>query len=155
MAEKVSRIVRSGGMLMVVDDNLSGGEAFETPEALVAAFSSAAMRGAGLSLTLLDAGGSGGGGGGDDPDGVPVPGRHVRSGSIANNNGGALDARGVVATSGRAQNGTGKTVKEEDSHGVEVQRGGVGVGGGGPAGTMGVEGTVVWWALFVCSKAPG
>lgn len=146
---------------MVVDDDHSGGEVFETPEALVEAFSSAAMRAAGLSLTLLGAGsegggssGSGGGGGSGGSDGVQVPGRRVRR--RGSNDSGGGGGGSMVTT---AEN----TVSVEYSEGVGVQRGGVGVGGGGggggaaaaAAGVTEVEETVVRWALFVCSKAPG
>lgn len=124
-------------MLMAVYE--SANDIFETPEKMTDSFSSAAARAAGISLTLIDAATAAGG--------------EVYSATSTNGDAVGQGDPGVsrslpLPMSTRRASG-GRTVEEDGG----LHPNDVGVDAAGDRGHA-VENSPLWWALFVCSKAP-
>ena len=130
-------------MLMAVYDSTN--DIFETPEKMAETFSSAAARTAGISLTLIDAAATAAAGDGNSATGS--------SGNAAGERDAGVSRSVPLPMSKRHVSG-GRTAEE----GALLEDGGlhpndVGVDDAGNRGYA-VEDSPLWWALFVCSKAP-
>lgn len=122
---------------------------FETPEKMVEAFSSAAARAAGISLTIIDTSAAAAAATGYDSSATGS------SGDAADYEGDSGVSRSVSLLPMRKRRVSGGQTAEEDGllEGGGVHSSDVGVDAAGNRAQV-VEDSPLWWALFVCSKAP-